>query len=63
MKIIGNFSGDWELERIHINPTEECKLNGMARPLTFVELVEALFEQRRHGKVLDDLMCQHCEAI
>ena len=63
MKIIGNFDADWELRRIHVNPTNKCKLDGMAKPLTFIELIEALFTQRRHGKVLDDLMCSHCESI
>ncbi len=64
MRIIGNFSADWDLERIHVNPRNECLTDKAtnAKPLTMVELIEALFEQRRHGRALDDLMCKHCDA-
>ena len=64
MRIIANFSDDWDLQRFHINPLNECLTDraSNAKKLTMTELIDQLVTAERHGKAPIEFACKHCEA-
>lgn len=66
MRIIGNYSEDWVLEKIHINPLNQCLTDKAknTQVLTVASMVAILCDAAK-GQTSTSIvpfLCKHCDA-